>query len=585
MVQNTKHRPASVAANGAAMPADVRNFRWWGSVKDRYFAKIAEHADGFGRASAFPDKNMLRQVRVFDTTARDGMQMPDAFLTEERGMPVMLNKIDICVALARWGIPIIEVGNAVSSPEEKGAIREAKAAVVKLGLDTEIVSLARTHRRDIREARDSEADIIHIFSSGSIPHAWVKFGRAPADLIPDIVDSIRYARRLGFRKMVFSLEDALRSDPAHLVEVARRIYDIGDSDIHYNIPDTVGAADPAYMFALISYLRANVPIPLQVHCHNCRGRAVDNTIAAMYAGVSEIHTTMHGMGERTGNASLEQVAVNMYTSHGVKLVDLRQIRRISEFIKARSGVSPAVNAPVVGDNAFLHESGVHGDAVDKSQRMGYGRRRGRDGGSIYTAYGPALAGREEEVNVGPLCGRANVVHRLRRFGAAVPEEKVLDIVAKVKAMAARSRVSDADFVHIAYEAMTGRQCAKFLIEDCHVETGIDRFRPQKPEAWVKLRLNGRHPAAHGRGNGAVDAAVNAIGEALGEGGIKITSYELKAIGRGSSAKGRVTLSVKKGGTEIKSSAVGTDIVIVTLEAFRKGFDALEALEQLRRMDH
>lgn len=564
------------------MPDSVKEFAWWAGLKKEYFRGIAPFADGYARAASAPDVGQLKKVRIFDTTGRDGMQTPDAFLTEERSIPVKQNKIDVAVELAKWGVPLIEVGFAVSNHDEIEAIREAKRRIAELGLGSKVVSLARMDKRDIDAVVESEADIIHLFSSGSIPHAWVKFGKSPKELIPGIIESVKYARNAGFSEMVVSLEDAVRTRPSHLLELAERLQEIGKGEIHYNIPDTVGVCDPAYMFALISYLRQKTGIPLQVHCHNDMGRAVENTLAAIYAGVSEFHATVHGMGERTGNASMEQVLINLYANHGVELVDMRRLDAVSRFISERAGLKPAFNAPVVGAKAFWHESGVHADAVYKSGIAGYMERIGVDGGSVYAAYNARIIGRVEEVGIGPLCGQKNVMYRLAELGIAVDDAQLQQIVAEVKSASVKSKVSGADFIHMVYAAVTGKQCAKFMIEDCRVETGIDHFEQQKPEAWVKLKLNGHHPpAAHGRGNGAVDAAVNAIDEALGEWGITISSYELKAIGEGSDSKGRVTLTVRKDGTGIESSAVGTDIVIVTLEAFRKGFDALEALRELR----
>ncbi|NYZ73538.1 hypothetical protein H0O00_00175 [Candidatus Micrarchaeota archaeon] len=572
------------------MPQSVRGWKWWANVKDRYFAQIAEHADGFGRASAFPDIERLKKVRIFDTTGRDGMQMPDAFITVAGGITATQNKIDIAVELAKWGIPIIEVGSAMSSPEEKMAIREAKRRVMKLGLPSEIVSLARMNRKDIEEAWGPDVgtdsihpDIIHLFSSGSDPHTWVKFGKMPKDVIPDIVDSVTYAQQIGFRKMVVSLEDAARTDPKHLVEVASAVNEIAKArgvEVHYNIPDTIGVADPVYMFALISYIHKKVPsLPLQVHCHNDLGRAVDNSLAAIYAGVSEVHATMHGMGERTGNAALEQIVMNLYTRHGVALVDPHQISRISEFIRQRSGVDAPVNAPVIGRNAFRHESGVHGDAVDKSNRMGYGRRKGVDGGSVYAPFNPAVIGRKEEMGIGPLCGRANVEYRLAEFGITVPDDKIADIVEKVKRMSDSAKVSDADFILMAYESVKEKPCEKVRISEIDVWIAMSGAR-----AYVQLGLNGHYRKAGGDGNGPVDAAVEAIKNALGRHSMDIVAYENKSIGQGSDAGARVTVTVKKrrGKIRIESSAVGTDTVLIAVEAFRKGYNAMCALETLRK---
>jgi len=565
--------------NGNGIPAEVHEWKWWAGVKDRYFDKIKDHAAGFGSASALPDMERLRKVRLFDTTGRDGMQMPDAFLTEERGISVMQNKIDIAVELAKWGIPIIEVGSAMSSPEEKAAIKEAKRRVARMGLSSEIVSLARTERRDIDDARGSDADIIHIFSSGSILHTWIKFNKMPSEVIGEVIDAVRYAREVGFTKMVVSLEDAARADPDHLVEVAKRVYDAAGDSAHYNIPDTLGVSDPAYMFSLISYIRSQVPeLPLQVHCHNDRGLAVANSMAAIYAGVSEVHATMHGMGERTGNAALEQIVLNLYTDHGIALVDPEGIMRISAFITERSGIRAPVNAPVVGRNAFWHASGVHGDAVDKSQRSGFTTRGGVDGGSIYACYNPAAVGRKEEMGVdGQLIGRANVKYRLAEFGISVPDDVVPAIVRAVKERAASRKVSDADFLLMTYGIVAGRQCEKVKVEDMEISTGTNG-----PSAYVKLNLNGSPSEGRASGNGPVDSAVHAIKDAMGKNGVDIAYYESKAIGEGSNAGARVTLTIAKGNQKIESSVVGTDTVLIGIEAFVKGLNAMYALEELQQ---
>jgi 2-isopropylmalate synthase len=566
--------------NGNGIPAQVQEWKWWASVKDRYFDKIRDHAASFGTASAFPDIERMSKVRIFDTTCRDGMQMPDAFLTEEKNIPVMQNKVDIAVEMAKWGIPLIEVGSAMSSPEEKGAIKEAKRRVVRMGLSSEIVSLARTERDDIDHARESDADIVHIFSSGSIPHTWVKFGKMPSEVIGEVIDAVRYAQKVGFTKMVVSLEDAARADPDHLVEVARRLYEVAGDSAHYNIPDTVGVAEPVHIFSLISYIRSQVPgLPLQVHCHNDLGRALDNSIAAIYAGVSEVHATMHCMGERTGNAALEQIIMNIYTRYGIALVAPENIMRISNFITERSGLRPPVNAPVVGKNAFWHESGVHGDAVDKSQKLGFTARGDIDGGSIYACYNPTLVGRTEKMGVGPTCGKASVRNCLAEFGVIVRKDVIQTIVDRVKKDSASKKVSEADFLLLTYEIVAGKPYDKIKIEDLEISTGT-----MGPSAYAKLRLEDRFSEAKSDtdANGPVDAAVSAIKKAIGRNGVNISDYASHAMGAGSHASARVTVSVMKGKQVIESSSVGTDTALAPIDAFVKGFNAMCALEELQQ---
>ena len=551
-------------------------------MKDRYSAKIADHAADYGRASMSPDKEKLGKVRIFDTTGRDGMQMPNAFETERTGKTVMQNKYGIAMRLARWGIPIIEVGNAVSSTEEEEVIRRVGQEVKELGLGTEIVSLARMVRGDIDAARRSKADTLHIFTSGSVPHVWVKFGKTPGELIPNIVEMTKYGKSVGFKRIIVSLEDSVRADPDHLVEVARRIRDIGVDgaggvDIRMNIPDTVGVADPAYMFALIRYIKAQCgDMPLQVHCHNDMGRAVDNTLAAIYAGASEFHATMHGMGERTGNASLEQILVNLRVRHGIELIDTTNIASVSRFIQERSGVKPAVGAPVVGRNSFNHEAGVHGDAVRKCQVSGFSARGGPDAGSVYAAYDPTLVGAKETIGVGPLCGKANVKAHLEDFGVQVPDGKVAGIVTSVKEWTSERRISDADFILMAYREVNDKICERISYVKSTASSTSDGG-----EANVSLWFEGSTHEATAAGNGPVDAAVKAIRTALGTSNIEISSYESESMGSGSDAKARVTITVRKNGDSIESSVVGPDTVRTAIDAFVKGYNALCALEELR----
>jgi len=570
-------------ARAKEMPDRVKGFRWWAEAKDRFFERLAPHIDGFGKAMAFPDKGMLGNVKVFDTTARDGMQTPEvpAFVTEQRGRSVVQNKVEICMRLAQWGIPIIEVGNAVSNDGEVEAIKTVKRMVEEQDLGTEIVSLGRMVRRDVDAAKLAEADTMHVYSSGSVPHAWVKLGKMPEELIPDIVDCVRYAREQGFANIIVSLEDAARTDPDHLVEVGKRIFDAaGGKGIQYNIPDTVGVCSPAYMYALISHIRSEIPeLPLQVHCHNDMGMAAQNSIAAMLAGVSVVQTTMHGVGERTGNAALEEVAMYMYANHGIEIVDMAQLADVSAFISERFGVGPAMNKPIVGKRAFRHTAGVHVDGLVKSEKSGFSDRdSGRDGGSVYAAFNPRTIGREEDVWISALSGKKSITHKLGEFGISVPDDNVDAILSKVKDMAATKAVSDADFLLMAYDAAFGKPCRRADVISIDVSTGTSG---RSARVLVKVGDDERE-GEDTEGNGTVDVAVRAIRSAIGNGtGIEISSYECHGIGSGSDAAARVTMTIRKKGLEVESSTVGTDTTMVSIEAFTKGYDAVCALEELR----
>ncbi len=575
------------------MPDAVRKFGWWEERKNKYLEVIGPYADGYGRAMVARDGETvarLRRKKLFETTARDGMQTREAFITEQTGRSVVENKVDICMMLARCGIPIIEVGNAVSNPGEIEAIRTVRRMVREAGMKTEIVSLGRMVQRDIDAAIEAEAHTMHIYSSGSIPHAWVKFDKMPEELIEHIVECVRYARGKGFDpgqrefgNIIVSLEDAARADPAHIVEVGKRVYEAaGGHGIQYNIPDTIGVCDPAYMYGLISYIRSEIPeLPLQVHCHNDMGMAVQNTIAAMLAGVDVAQVTMHGVGERTGNASMEQVAMYMYLNYGIEYFDVSQLARMSAFVTERFGVGPAPNASYVGIKAGSHTAGVHADGVFKSKKTVTQNAESdrRDRGSVYIAYAPEIIGRKETVEVGGLAGNKSIVLKLDEFGISVPQDTVPVILAAVKEMAAASAVSDADFLLMTYAAVMDKPCS--LVDDVRVEEV--RTGDAGRYARVRVRVNGEDVVGEdSSGDGPVDAGVKAIRAAIGNGtGVEISSYESHGIGGGSDARGRITMSVKKGESEVESSVVGTDTVRASIEAFVKGYNAIHALEELR----
>jgi 2-isopropylmalate synthase len=572
------------------MPDAVREFKWWAERKNKYLEMIGPYADGYGRAMVARDRETvarLGRVKIFDTTGRDGMQTPEtaAFVTEHTGNSVVDNKVAICMMLAQWGIPIIEVGNAVSNPGEIEAIRRVRRTVMELGLGTEIVSLGRMVRRDIDAAVEANAKTMHIYSSGSIPHAWVKFDKMPEELMDHIDECVRYARQRGFEKIIVSLEDAARADPEHLVRVGERIYEAaGRYGIEYNIPDTIGVCDPAYMYSLITYLRSKIPqLPLQVHCHNDMGMAVQNTIAAMLAGVDVAQVTVHGVGERTGNAAMEQVLMYMYLNYGIEYVDMKRLAEISKFVAERFGIGPAENAPEVGKKALKHTAGVHGDGVLKSEVTGYStRNKGadrRDNGSVYMPYGPEIIGRKEEVGVGSLAGNKNVIRMLGEFGVSIPDEKASDILAAVKKRTATRMVSDADFFLMTYAVVMGKPCSP--VDDVRIDvvsTG-DAGRI----ARVRARVNGKEAVGEDTsGDGAVDVGVNAIRAAVGNGaGVKMSFFNCHGMGEGSNAPGRITMILKKGGLEVESSVVGTDTIRASIDAFVKGYNALHALEELR----
>lgn len=560
------------------MPSEVAGMRWWKETRRQYFAKVKDYADDYARAFAQPDMRHLSQVRLFDTTPRDGMQMSRAFVPSGTSpKTIMKNKLSIIAMLAKMEVPIIEAGFAAASQDEIDIIRSARRIMERRSFGTKIVALGRTVRGDIDAIVRSEADIAHIFSSGSAPHTWIKFGKQPKDILPDIKDAVAYAKQCGFREIVLSLEDAARADPEHVAEVGRIARDIAGDAVRYNIPDTVGVADPVHMFALIRYLDDKVGIPLQVHCHNDRGLAAMNSIAAAVGGASEVHVTMHGIGERAGNAALEEVAGFMMTQFGVRMVNTEMFASVSNFVEKKTGIPRKINSPYVGPLAFWHESGVHGAAVKRGEQVGYNTREGIDGGSIYAAYSPGMVGKREEIGVGPLSGQTNVIWKMADFGIKIEDKEVATaIIGKVKERSATTAVSDADLVLIAYECTTGKQFEGIRVKDCKVNTCMNNGS----EAVVEIKKGDEVLTGRAAGNGPIDAAISAVREIIGRDDVKVDDYDSKSVGKGSDAAANCTIRVKVNGKHVNSSEIDRNTVMAAVKAFEKGVNALAALEEM-----
>jgi 2-isopropylmalate synthase len=561
------------------IPEDVMRVSWWERTRKENFRKIAPYAEGFVTAFTEPNMEHMRRVRLLDTTPRDGMQMSHAFVPSETSPEtIRRNKLVIIGMLAQMGVPVIEAGFAAASEDEQAIIRTARINAREAGHQTRIVALGRAVKGDIDAIVRSEADIAHIFSSGSPMHTWVKFGKSPKDTIPDIEEAVRYAVQCGFGEIIVSLEDAPRSDPDHLVDVGRRIRDIAGERVRYNIPDTVGVADPVLMFGLISKLRAEVGIPLQVHCHNDRGLAEINSIAAAIAGAEDIHVTMHGMGERAGNAALEVVAGYFKTQFGIDMIDLKMLPAVSEVVEARTGIERKINAPYVGRLCGYHESGVHCSAVMKGVDAGFNGRPGIDGGSVYSAFNLLEFGREEEIGIGPVSGVSNVVAKMAKFGVDVSDKVVAGrIIGSVKERVATTPVSDADLALMSFEAIRGVKFEKLAIRDCRVSTCMSNGS----EATVEIVIDGRNVQGTGHGNGPIDAAIDGVLNAIGRHDIKIGKYDSVSVGSGSDAAARCTVSVDVNGQSIVSSEIHTNTVMAAVRAFEKGFNAIHAIEEMK----
>ena len=488
----------------------------------------------------FTDSRAHEDVTVFDTTLRDGEQTPGIAFTFEQ-------KIEIARQLSAIGVHTIEAGFPASSTAEK----ETVAAIKKLGLETNICGLARSVKADVDACIDCDVDMIHVFIPTSDIQRENTINKTREQVLEITGEIIGYARDHVSRCM-FSPMDATRTEPDYLVEVCRAAKKAGATII--NIPDTVGVIAPSGMKALMTRLAKEVDCPLEVHCHNDFGLAVANTVAAVEAGASQVQVTVNGLGERAGNADLAQTVMILESIYGVNTgIKKERLVETSRLISRFSGIGIAPTQPVVGENVFSHESGIHTQGVLK--------RSDTFEPGIMT---PEMVGHRRRLTLGKHVGR----HAVRQMLAEThiePDDTQLDIIVeKVKAIASKGkRVTDADLYEIAGSVMgTGVGKKVFRLDDIAIMTGNHVI----PTASVRAQVNGTEHVFSSVGNGPVDAALKAIVGII-PARIQLTEFHIEAISGGSDAICHVTIAVAdEHGKIYDASGSGDDIVLASVDA-------------------
>lgn len=488
-----------------------------------------------------------KRIRVFDTTLRDGEQTPGVTLTVE-------DKKVIAEALSKLGVDYIEGGFPVSSDGEFRAVKE----IAEMGLKSKIVGLARCIEKDMDAAMNAGVDMVHIFIGTSSIHRKYKLKMSKEEVLERAEQSIQYVKDRGF-KVHFSPEDACRTELDYLKEVCR-LAD-GMKVEHINIPDTVGVMTPAAMGWLISQVKAEVKTPLAVHCHNDFGMAVSNTLAAVNAGAEIPHVTINGLGERAGNADLEQVVLGCKLIYGIDSgIRTKLIYETSRMVERRTGVRVMPNFPIVGENAFAHEAGVHVHGVLAKA-------------ATYEAIKPEMVGAKRRIVLGKLVGRHGVKDKLEKMGVKVNEAQLKEVTDKVKDLSDKGkRVTEEDLMAIAEDIIGKVSKEKRMVElkdlTIHSELG------KKPVASVALKVRGKEKYAKADGVGPVDATMNAIKEAIGGRNIELEEYHLDAITGGSDALADVTIKVSRNGNATMARGVHEDVVMASVIAFINGLNRI-----------
>jgi 2-isopropylmalate synthase len=493
---------------------------------------------------------MQDQLIIFDTTMRDGEQSPGAAMTQEE-------KVRIALQLERLRVDVIEAGFAASSPGDFEAIR-AVAGIVR---DSTVCSLARANDNDVKRAgeaiKPANSGRVHTFIATSPIHMKHKLRMEPDQVLEAAVRAVKLARQFT-DDVEFSAEDAVRSDEDFLCRIFEAAITAGARTI--NVPDTVGYSVPELWGALFTRLLQRIPnagkAVWSTHCHNDLGMAVANSLAAVMAGARQVECTINGLGERAGNASLEEVVMAVRTRSDVfnlaSRIDTTQIVPASKLVSTITGYPVQPNKAVVGANAFAHESGIHQDGVLK-HRETYEIMRAADVG-----WGA------NRLTLGKLSGRAAFRTRLQELGIPVANEEALNSAfARFKELADKKReIFDEDLQALFSDDSAAPESEHFKLVSLvsHSETG------QKPFARIVITEEGRERRAEARGDGQVDAAFQAI-ESLVQSGAELLLYSVNNITSGSDSQGEVTVRLAKEGRVVNGMGADTDIVVASAKAY------------------
>jgi len=491
---------------------------------------------------------MKEKVIIFDTTLRDGEQAP--------GFSMNINeKLMVAKQLAKLKVDVIEAGFPIASPGDFEAVKrisqEIKGPI--------IAALCRANKADIEHAAEAlkpaERKRIHVFIATSEIHMKYKLKMSPETVLETAKEAVSFARRFS-DDVEFSAEDATRSQMDFLCRVIETAINAGATTI--NIPDTVGYAIPEEFAEKIQTILEKVrnidKVTLSVHCHDDLGLAVANSLAAIRAGARQIECTINGIGERAGNASLEEIVMAIKTRSD--LFDLytdiktEEIYRTSQLVSRITGVYVQPNKAIVGKNAFAHESGIHQHGV-LSHPLTY---------EIMTPESVGIP--SSKLVLGKHSGRHALKERLSALGFDLDDERLNRIFEKFKALADKKKeIFDEDLIIIAEEELMATPQI-FELEYLHTTAGNKVL----PTATVKLKKGDQYFQDSAIGDGPVEASYNAIDRITGIPG-KLLSYQIRAVTHGREALGEVTVKVKFNGISVLGRSSSTDIIEASVKAY------------------
>jgi 2-isopropylmalate synthase len=490
------------------------------------------------------------RVIIFDTTLRDGEQSPGFSMNLEE-------KLRMAEALAELGVDVMEAGFPIASI---GDFESVEAIAKRFAKDGPVVcGLARTAPADILRAAEAVKPAarkrIHTFVSTSPLHMRVKLRLEPEQVLELVTSSVSLARQ-HTDDVEWSAEDGTRTEHDFLCRCVEAAIKAGATTI--NIPDTVGYAVPEDMFALFTMLRTRVPgaegVIFSTHNHNDLGLAVANTLAAIRAGARQVECTINGIGERAGNASLEEAVMALRTRHDAIPVTnnivTTKLLRTSKLLAATTGFDVQPNKAIVGRNAFAHESGIHQDGVLKDA-------------STYEIMTPESVGwTKNSLVLGKHSGRAAFRDRLKALGYEIGDNQLNDAFRRFKDLADRKKVVYDEDIAALVDDEVGRAHERIRLTGLHVTTGMGA----KPMASITLEVDGERRDGMATGDGAVDATFNALRQAVPH-EVNLKLYAVQSVTGGTDAQARVTVRLEEKGKLVDGQGADTCTIVASARAY------------------
>jgi 2-isopropylmalate synthase len=487
---------------------------------------------------------------IFDTTLRDGEQSPGASMTKDE-------KVRIAKALEKLSVDVIEAGFAVSSQGDFDAV-QAIANSIK---ESRICSLSRAVKGDIEAAaqalKGAEAGRIHTFIATSPIHMKYKLQMEPDQVMDQAIAAVKLARGL-IDDVEFSLEDASRTEFDYMCRITEAVIKAGATTI--NLPDTVGYSDPGEYGSMIQRLMSTVPNAdkaiFSVHCHNDLGLAVANSLAAVKSGARQVECTINGLGERAGNASLEEIVMAIRTRKDIfpvqTKIDTTQIVSTSRLVSSVTGFPVQPNKAIVGANAFAHESGIHQDGILKFRET-YEIMKAEDVGWS-----------TNKLSLGKLSGRAAFAARLEELGISFESKDDFNqAFVRFKDLADKKReIFDEDLQALVSDVQIAAEDDAITVIDLEVITKTG----QLPTAKICINYKDKDHQSEASGDGAVDAIFNAI-EKLIKSETTLQLYSVNAVTEGTDSQGEVTVRLEKDGRIINGQGADTDILLASAKAY------------------